>query len=158
MKVVGHHAVGEHFDRIESPTQPQEISKSLKVLILVEDVLLPVATVEDVVDETISEGAGDSRHVQLGSHSAWSIAHRVGNSEKVIFTTHSHREVGCSFETRRTLREISSWRIGRYRFSMNSRAFVQGNLFLTEGFCLSVPLRQTKKSSLCELCDSVVKK
>ena len=62
MKVVGHHAVGENLDGVESPTQPQEISKSLKVLILVEDVLLPVATVEDVVDETISEGSGDSWH------------------------------------------------------------------------------------------------
>jgi hypothetical protein len=62
MKVVGHHAVGENFDGVESSTQPQEISKSLKILILVEDVSLPVATVEDVVDKTISKGAGYSRH------------------------------------------------------------------------------------------------
>jgi len=62
MKVVGHHAVGENFDRIESSAQPQKISKGLKILVLVEDVLLPVATVEDVVDETISEGSGYSRH------------------------------------------------------------------------------------------------
>ena len=62
MKVVGHHAVSENLDRIESSTQPQEISKSLKILILVEDVLLSVATVKDVVDETISKGAGYSRH------------------------------------------------------------------------------------------------
>ena len=62
MKMVGHHAVGENFDGIKSSTQPQEISKSLKILILVEDVLLPVATVEDVVDETISKGSGYSRH------------------------------------------------------------------------------------------------
>ena len=62
VKVVGHHAVGEDFNRIESSTQPQEISKSLKILILVEDVPLPVPTVEDVIDETISEGAGYSWH------------------------------------------------------------------------------------------------
>ena len=62
MKVVGHHAVGENSNRIESSTQPQEISKSLKILILVEDVLLPVATVKDVVDKTISKGAGYSWH------------------------------------------------------------------------------------------------
>ena len=62
MKVVGHHAVGEDFDGVESSTQPQEISKGLEILILVEDVLLPVATVEDVVDETISKGSGYSRH------------------------------------------------------------------------------------------------
>jgi len=62
VKVIGHHAVGEDFDGIESPAQPQKISKGLKILILVEDVLLPVATVEDVVDETISEGSRYSRH------------------------------------------------------------------------------------------------
>ena len=62
MKVVGHHAVGEDFDGIESSTQPQEISKRLKILTLVEYVLLSVATVEDVVDETISEGSGYSWH------------------------------------------------------------------------------------------------
>ena len=62
MKVVGHHTVGENFDGVESSTQPQKISKSLKILILVEDVLLPVATVEDVVDETISEGSRYSWH------------------------------------------------------------------------------------------------
>jgi hypothetical protein len=62
MKVVGHQAVGENSNRIESSTQPQKISKSLKILILVEDVLLPVATVEDVVDKTISKGSGYSRH------------------------------------------------------------------------------------------------
>ena len=62
MEVVGHHAVGEDFDGVESSTQPQEISKSLKILILVEDVPLSVATVEDVVDETISKGSGYSRH------------------------------------------------------------------------------------------------
>ncbi len=63
MKVVGHHTVGEDFDRIESSTQPQKISKRLKILILVEDVLLPVATVQDVVDKTINKSAGYSRHV-----------------------------------------------------------------------------------------------
>ena len=62
MKVVGHHAVGEHFDGVKSSTQPQEISKGLKILILVEDVPLPVATVENVVDKTVSEGSGYSRH------------------------------------------------------------------------------------------------
>ena len=62
MKMVGHHAVGEDFDGVKSSTQPQKISKSLKILILVEDVPLPVATVEDVVDETISEGSRYTRH------------------------------------------------------------------------------------------------
>ena len=62
MKVVGHHAISEDFDGIESSTQPQEVSKGLKILILVEDVLLPVATVEDVIDKTISEGSGYSWH------------------------------------------------------------------------------------------------
>ena len=66
VKMVGHHAVGENFNGIESSTQPQEISKSLKILILVEDVSLPVATVEDVVDETISEGSGYSWHLAFG--------------------------------------------------------------------------------------------
>ena len=62
MKVVGHHAVGENFDRIESSTQSQKISKGLKILILVEDVLLRIATVQDVVDKTINKSAGYSRH------------------------------------------------------------------------------------------------
>ena len=62
MEVVRHHAVGENFDGVESSTQPQEISKGLKILIFVEDVLLPVATVEDVVDETIDKGSWYSRH------------------------------------------------------------------------------------------------
>jgi len=70
MEVVGHHAVGKNFDGVESSAQPQEISKGLKILILVEDVLLPVPTVEDVVDETISEGSRYSWHAYLKSHSA----------------------------------------------------------------------------------------
>ena len=62
MKVIGHHAVGKDFNGVEPSTQPQEIGKGLKILILVEDVSLPVATVEDVIDETISEGSRYSWH------------------------------------------------------------------------------------------------
>ena len=61
VKVVGHHAVSKDFDGIESSAESQKVSKSLKILILVEDVSLPVATVEDVVDKTIDKGAWYSR-------------------------------------------------------------------------------------------------
>jgi hypothetical protein len=55
-----------------------------------------------------------------------------------------------------TPRELFSWRIGRYRFSMNFRAFGQGNLSETEAFCLLASPQQTKKFSLRDLCASVV--
>ena len=83
----------------------------------------------------------------------------------------THRLVGCSHSASRnigkrvfvqdtpagrqaggTLREMLSWRIARYRFSMNSRVFGQGNLSEAKCFCLSVPPRQTKKSFLRDLC------
>jgi len=62
MKVVRHQAVRENFDRIESSAQSQEVGKSLEIFALVEDVLLPVSTVVDVVDKSVSKCSGNSRH------------------------------------------------------------------------------------------------
>jgi len=47
-----------------------------------------------------------------------------------MFTTHSPQEDRGSFETRSTLREMFSWRIGRCRFSMNSRIYSRQKLFV----------------------------
>ena len=62
VEMVGHEAVGKNFDREKPPAQSQQISESLVILTIVEYVLLPVATVEDVVDESIGKGAGYSWH------------------------------------------------------------------------------------------------
>jgi hypothetical protein len=77
---------------------------------------------------------------------------------KTTFTTHSPQEDRGSFETRSILREMFSWRIGRYRFSMNSRAFAQAIYSRQKVFvCPEQFSGQTKKPSLRDLCVSVVK-
>jgi hypothetical protein len=60
--MVGHQAVRKNFDREKPPAQSHQIGKSFVILTIVEYVLLPVATVEDVVDETIDKGSRYSRH------------------------------------------------------------------------------------------------
>ncbi len=62
VEVIGHQAVGKNLDRVESSAQPQEIREGLEVFVLVENSPVPVPTVVDVVDKSISKGSLDARH------------------------------------------------------------------------------------------------
>ena len=86
VKVIRHETVRENLDRIEPSAQSQEVSERLEIFAFVEDVPLSVATVEDMVDETISEGSGYSWHAYSRSHSAWSIVHSATST----FLKHFH--------------------------------------------------------------------
>ena len=63
VKMVGHEAVRKNFDREKAPAQSQQTGESFIILTVVEYVLLPVATVEDVVDKSIDKGSRYSWHI-----------------------------------------------------------------------------------------------